>query len=141
MIIESSLHQVVRAEALTLPRANGDRDTEIEFFVSFDANLSSPRGGSLLLYRVNLQGDEPVHLVMRINGDAVVDHVVRGTTMQSFHAVFGDDTLRIGGNTLVVRVLDDQPGTVVVSDVVVVFAAHFLIPAADDDPAPTGGPL
>ena len=142
MIIESSLHRIVRAEALTLPRGNGDRDTEIEFFVSVDANLKAPDKRPLLLYRVNLQGDEPVHLVMRINGDAVADHVVRDTYMQTFHEVLDDDTLRTGGNTLVIRVPDDQPGTVVVSQVVVVFAVHFLIPTADDDDAaPTGGPL
>lgn len=139
MIIESSHHRVVQAETLTLPRANGDRDTETDFFISFDAKLDSPDDGPYLLYRVNLQGEEPVHLVMRINGDAVVDQVVRDPKMQTFHEVFGHDTLRIGENTLVIRVPDDQPGAIVISNVVVVFAVHYLIPTADDGPA--GGPL
>lgn len=141
MIIRTSFHTIVRAEPLTLPRGGGDRDSEIEFWVTFDASLSSPDERPYLLYRVNLQGDEPVHLVLRINGDEIVDQVIRDTNMLSFHKVIDADVVRIGDNTLVVRVPDDQQGTIVLSDVILVHSARYLIPTTEDDPGSTGGPL
>lgn len=141
--VTASAHVVVRADKLILPAPNGDRDTEIDFFVSYDLEPSGSSRRPYLLYRINPQDDEAVHLVIRINGELVVDQVLRDPAAQSFHAVFENDALHVGENTIVIRIPDDQPGAVAISDIVVVHSIEFLMPSntSSQDAPPTGGPL
>lgn len=115
----ASLHVVVESEKIHLPRSNGDRDIEIDF--QADWPESGPDIHPYLLYRVNLEGGEPAHLVIRINSREVVDQVVRDAMVQSFHKVFGGTVLSPGGNTLMIRIPDDEPGSLIISDLVVVY--------------------
>jgi len=75
-----------------------------------------------LCYLVDVQSDDLVHLVLKLNDDEIVDQTLRGTSARSYTKVFGHDSLRTSNNTLKIIVPADQPGNLVISDLLVVYA-------------------
>lgn len=118
----TSRYRIIQADQITLPRGSGDRDVEIDFEAPMLTSTSqeSPANRPFISYRINLQGRDPARLVLRLNGDEIVDQTLTDSSARCFHQVIGHGALRTE-NTLVIRVPDDQPGTLVISDVLVVY--------------------
>lgn len=118
-----STHRVIHSAEITLPKANGDRD----FTAEFDAPYLDPDGGAqtrpYLSYRVNPSDEARVHLLISVNGTTIVDQTLERDIGRSFNQVFAHELLRSDGNDLRVFVPSDEPGELIVSDLLVVYTS------------------
>jgi hypothetical protein len=117
----SSTHRSVQQASLPFPATNGDRDFRAEFdapaltgdfrrdrrpYISYMASPSS----------------EPVHLEISINDTRVVNETFRSTSSRTMTQIIEHGVLKKDGNILEVLVPDSEPGSVTISNIVVVYS-------------------
>jgi hypothetical protein len=112
-------HRSIQDNTTTLPQPNGDRDFEKEF----DAPGLNGDTRPFLSYRVNPADDSGVRLQMELNGIEIVDQTIDTTVSRTFNEVFDEGVLRESGNTLRVFVPNDEPGSLEISDLIMVYPA------------------
>ena len=118
-----SSHRSIQDSTTTLPLSDGDRDFEQEFDAPGLSSSTSTHTRPYLSYRVNPGDDSGVRVVMELNGTEIVDQTIDTTVSRTFNEIFDHGILQANGNELRVFVPDNEPGTVSVSDLVVVYTA------------------
>ena len=113
-----SAHLSIQDSVSTLPASNGDRDYEQEF----DAPGLTGGPRPYLLYKANPASGRSVQLQMQLNGVTIVNQSLDTDVSRSFHEIFDEGVLRAQDNTLRVLVPNSDPGSVEVSDLVLVYA-------------------
>ena len=137
-----STHRVIQSAEVRLPTSDGDRDFTVEFDAPLRSYGNEAPARPYLSYRVNPSDDELVHLVISMNGTEIGDQILGGNVARSYDQVFPHDVLYTEGNVLRVFVPDDRPGSVLVSDVIVIYTSYVDFPPSDSDTyEPSGGPL
>jgi len=116
-------HRSIQDSTTTLPQTNGDRDFDQDFDAPGLSSSTSTHSRPFLSYRVNPGSDAGVRVVMELNGVSIVDQVIDTTVSRTFNEIFDHGVLRTTGNELRVFVPDSEPGSVTVSDLVMVYTA------------------
>jgi hypothetical protein len=132
-------HRVVRAEPIRLPRGNGDRDLTADF----DAPGMSSSGGAhsrpVLFYLVEPGEEQPVRVKISINGTNLVDRTLSAPVSGTFTQVVEHGVVDREDNELRVFVPADPQGSVVVSNLILVYSADQEISLPDPDTPPPSG--
>lgn len=136
-----STHRVIHSAETTLPRHNGDRDITAEFDAPDISWQTTAQTRPYLCYRVHPEDSERVHLVMRLNGEVVVDQTLADRFSRSYHQVIEHGLLNGVDNELRVLVPSDEPGSVTVSDILVVYTSPepYIPPNEPEDTTWDGG--
>ena len=119
----TSKHRSLKDSSTRLPTSSGDRDFEIEFNAPSLTDNDSLHGRPYVSYRANPSGTAGVRLQMELNGEEIVDQTLTTDTSRNLVEIFDHGILRNQGNTLRVLVPNDEPGSIEVSDVMVVYTA------------------
>jgi hypothetical protein len=109
-----SNYQAITDNVTTLPKSNGDIDTDITFSAPGIRADRKP----VLYYRINPDRNN-VPLTVSING-VVVDSTRFGDVARTYHEVVGLDVVKPSGNTLTLKV-GDNAGSIEVSDIVLLY--------------------
>ena len=117
----TSNHRSLQDSTTTLPTSSGDRDFEIEFDAPGLSSTNSTHARPYLSYRVNPGDDSGVNVVIELNSTVVVDPTIDTTVSRQFNEIFDHGLLQATGNELRVFVPTNEPGTVSVSDLIVVY--------------------
>jgi hypothetical protein len=135
-----SKHRVLRTDAVRLPRENGDRDYTVDFVAPGLASTSAPER-PILSYRVKPGEEHLVRLKISINGADVVDQTLSDPVSRTFNAAVDVGVIDRGDNELRVFVPADPPGSVVVSDLILLYSAdqELVLPDPDAPPPSTSG--
>lgn len=112
-------HLSLQDSTTTLPASNGDRD----FTKEFDAPGLNGFTRPFLSYRVNPFDDSGVRLQMELNGTSIVDQTIDTTISRSFNEIFDEGVLQESDNELRIFVPNDEPGSLEVSDLIMVYPA------------------
>lgn len=118
-----SSHRSIQGSSTTLPQSNGDRDIDHEFDAPGLSSSTSVHARPYLSYRVNPGDDSGVKVIIEVNDTEVVNQTIDTTVSRQFDQIFDHGVLEASGNKLRVFVPDDEPGSVVVSDLVVVYTS------------------
>jgi hypothetical protein len=117
----SSTHRSIQQGSLPFPASNGVRDFRAEFdapgltgdfrrdrrpYISYMASPSS----------------EPVHLEISINETRVVNETFRSTQSRTMTQIIEHDVLNKEDNVLEVLVPNSEPGSVTISNIIVVYS-------------------
>lgn len=113
-------HRSIQDSTTTLPTSNGDRD----FTQEFDAPGLNGETRPFLSYRVTPPDDSGVRLQIELNGTEIVDQVIDTTVSRTFNEIFDEGVLQTSGNELRVFVPNDEPGSVTVSDLIMVYPVN-----------------
>jgi len=116
-------HRSIQDSTTTLPQTNGDRDFEQEFDAPGLSTTTSTHARPYLSYRVNPADDSGVRVVIELNGAEIVDQTIDTTVSRTFNEIFDHGILKVNDNELRVFVPDDEPGSVTVSDLVMVYTS------------------
>lgn len=116
-------HRSIQDSSTTLPQSNGDRDFEQDFDAPNLSTTTSTHARPYLSYRVNPGDDSGVRVIMELNGTEIVDQTIDTTVSRAFDEIFDHGLLKASGNTLRVFVPNDEPGSVVVSDLIMVYTS------------------
>ena len=120
----TSKHRSLQDSSTTLPTSSGDRDFEIEFDAPSLTDNDSLHGRPYVsLPRANPSGTAGARLQMELNGEEIVDRTLTTDASRNLVEIFDHGILRNQGNTLRVFVPNDEPGSIEVSDVMVVYTA------------------
>jgi hypothetical protein len=119
----TSKHRSLQDSSTTLPTSNGDRDFEIDFNAPSLTTNDAVHGRPYVSYRANPNGSAGVRLQMELNGTEIVDQTLSTDASRNLVEIFDHGILRNQNNTLRVFVPNDEPGSITVSDVVVVYTA------------------
>ena len=117
-------HRSLQTSSITLPTSSGDRDFEIDFDTPNLSTTTSTHARPFLSYRVNPGSDAGVHVLVELNGTEIVDQTIDTTVSRQFDEIFDHGVLRSGtggANTLRVFVPNNEPGSVTVSDLIMVY--------------------
>lgn len=121
----TSNHRSLQTGTTTLPTSSGDRDFEIDFDAPGLSSTNSTHARPYLSYRVNPGSDAGVRVVIELgqgqNLTEIVDQTIDTTVSRQFNEIFDHGLLRASGNTLRVFVPTNEPGSVSVSDLIVVY--------------------
>jgi hypothetical protein len=131
-------YRIIHTEATRLPKESGDRD----FTEDFDAPglvRSGPATRPFLSYRVKPGEQDPVRVKISINGTNVVDQTLSDPVSRTFNGVIEDGIVESEDNELRVFVPADPPGSVVVSELILVYSADVEIGLPDPDAPPPSG--
>jgi hypothetical protein len=131
-------HRIIRTEATRLPQENGDRDVS----EGFDAPGLVGGGAAtrpFLSYRVKPGEQDLVRVKISINGTNVVDQTLGDPVSRTFNAVVEHGVIKSEGNELRVFVPADPPGSVVVSELILVYSADVEVGLPDLDAPPPSG--
>ena len=115
-------HRSLQDSSTVLPTSSGDRDFEIDFDAPGLSTTTSTHARPYLSYRVNPGSDAGVHVVMELNDTEIVDQTIDTTVSRQFDEIFDHGLLKANDNTLRVFVPNNEPGSVTVSDIIVVYA-------------------
>jgi hypothetical protein len=118
-----SSHRSIQDSTTTLPASNGDRDFEQAFDAPGLSSTTSTHARPYLSYRVNPGDDSGVRVVMELNGTEIVNQTIDTTVSRTFNEIFDHGILQASGNELRVFVPNDEPGTVQVQDLVMVYTS------------------
>jgi hypothetical protein len=119
----TSKHRSLQTSSTTLPTSNGDRDFELEFNAPSLTTNDNIHGRPYVSYRANPNGDVGVRLQMELNGEEILDQTLSTDTSRNLVEIFDHGILTNQGNTLRVFVPNDEPGSITVSDILVVYTA------------------
>lgn len=133
-----SRHRVLRTDAVRLPKENGDRDFTVDFVAPGLATTSAPER-PFLSYRVKPGEQHLVRLKISINGASVVDQTLSDPVSRTFTTAVDVGVVDPGDNELRVFVPADPPGSVVVSDLIIVYSADLELVLPDPDAPPGSG--
>jgi hypothetical protein len=130
-------HRIIRTEAT--PAAQGERRSR--FHRDFDAPGLVSSGAAtrpLLSYRVKPGEQDPVRVKTSINGTNVVDQTLSNPVSRTFNGAVEHDVIKSIDNELRAFVPAD-PGSVVVSELILVCSADVEIGLPDPDAPPLRG--
>jgi len=128
-----SKHRIIRAEAVRLPKDNGDRDITEDFSAPGVSTSGGPPSRPFLSYQVKPGEQGPVRLKISLNGTNVVDQTLSDPVGRTFNGVIEHGVLEPEGNELRVFVPSDPPGSVVVSNLILRYCAAEEIALPDPD--------
>lgn len=114
-------HRSLQDSTTTLPTSSGDRDFEIDFDAPGLSSTNSTHARPYLSYRVNPGSDAGVHVLMELNNTTIVDQTIDTTVSRQFDEIFDHGVLETNDNTLRVFVPNNEPGSVTVSDLIMVY--------------------
>ncbi len=117
----TSKHRSLQTSATNLPTSNGDRDFELEFNAPNLTTNDNIHGRPYVSYRANPKGDVGVRLQMELNEVEILDQRLSTDTSRNLVEIIDHGILTNQGNTLRVFVPDDEPGSIEVSDILVVY--------------------
>ena len=113
-------HRSIQDSTTTLPQSNGERDVEIDFDAPNLSSTTSTHARPYLSYRVNPGDDSGVRLVIELNDEEIVNQTIDTTVSRQFDEIFDHGILKVTGNELRIFVPNDEPGSVSVSDMIMV---------------------
>ena len=117
----TSKHRSLQTSSTTLPTSNGDRDFELEFNAPNLTGNDNIHGRPYVSYRANPNSDAGVRLQMELNEVEILDQRLSTDASRNLVEIFDHGILRNQDNTLRVFVPDDEPGSIEVSDILVVY--------------------
>jgi hypothetical protein len=134
-----SKHRILRTDAVRLPRENGDRDFAVDFAAPDLRSSTGAQERPFLSYRVKPGEEHLVRLKISINGTNVVDQTLSDPVSRTFNSAIDVGVVNREDNELRVFVPADPPGTLVVSDLILVYSADQELVLPDPDAPPPSG--
>ena len=117
----TSKHRSLQTSSTTLPTSSGDRDFELEFNAPRLTGNDNTHSRPYVSYRANPNSDAGVRLQMELNEVEILDQRLSTDASRNLVEIFDHGILRNQDNTLRVFVPDDEPGSIEVSDLLVVY--------------------
>jgi hypothetical protein len=117
----TSAHRSIWDSTFTLPDSSGDRDNEFNFDAPGLSSATATHARPYFSYRVNPVGNVDVHVQVELNGTLIVDQTIDSTVSRTFNEIVGHGILRSRNNELRVFVPNNEPGSVIVSDLIMVY--------------------
>jgi hypothetical protein len=119
----TSKHRSLQTSSTSLPASNGDRDFEIDFNAPSLTTNDHVHGRPYVSFRANPNGSVGVRLQMELNGEEIYDQTLSTDASRNMVEIFDHGILQNQNNTLRIFVPNDEPGSITVSDVLVVYTA------------------
>jgi hypothetical protein len=119
----TSKHRSLQTSSTSLPTSNGDRDFEIEFNAPSLSSNDHVHTRPYVSFRANPNGNVGVRLQMELNDEEIFNQNLGTDASRNLVEIIDHGILRSQNNTLRVFVPNDEPGSITVSDVLVVYTA------------------
>jgi hypothetical protein len=117
----SSTHRSLQEGSVAFPASNGDRDFRVEFDTPALTGDFRRDRRPYISYMAS-PASEPVHLEISINETRVVNETFRSTPSRTMTQIIEHGVLKEDGNVLEVLVPDTEPGSLTVSNIVLVYS-------------------